>query len=159
MFDSLNAISLSWADGIFSSVVQPPVGIVFFWHWQGCISPGWTSARSRFLAHSTDSDDRGLYNLSAQNSVQQEDSRTEPAEQQRIRNPLHTDTFLPIDQQKAVVANIFASLPRQSPSLVVLRIVHLRYAHRACFLSGCRGVTRKMPFTFCRIMPYSFSAL
>ena len=65
--------------------------------------------------------------LGAQNSVQREDSRPEPAAQQGIGNTLNADTFLPIVQQEAVAAHIVAALPRQPPGLAVLRIVHLRY--------------------------------
>ena len=97
-------------------------------------------------------------NLGAQNGIQREDSSPEPAAQQGIGNALHTDTFLPIVQQEAVAAHIVAALPRQPPGLAVLRIVHLRYAHSSCFLSCCRGVTRKIPSTFCLMMPYSFSS-
>ena len=99
-----------------------------------------------------------LCDLGAKNSVQREDSRPEPATQQGVGNALHTDTFLPVVQQEAVAAHVVAALPRQPPGLAVLWIVHLRYAHSSCFLSCCRGVTRKMPSTFCLMMPYSFNS-
>ena len=51
-------------------------------------------------------------NLSAQNSVQREDSHPEPAAQQGVGNTLNADTFLPIVQQEAVAAHIVAALPR-----------------------------------------------
>lgn len=47
----------------------------------------------------------------AQNSIQREDSRPEPAAQQGIGNTLNADTFLPIVQQEAVAAHIVAALP------------------------------------------------
>lgn len=49
--------------------------------------------------------------LGAQNSVQREDSRPEPAAQQGIGNALNADTFLPIVQQEAVAAHIVAAFP------------------------------------------------
>lgn len=53
-----------------------------------------------------------LCDLGAQNSVQREDSRPEPAAQQGVRNALNADTFLPVVQQEAVAAHIVAALPR-----------------------------------------------
>ena len=62
-------------------------------------------------------------NLGAQNGIQREDSRPEPAAQQGIGNTLNADTFLPIVQQEAVAAHVVAALPRQPPGLAVLRIL------------------------------------
>ena len=43
---------------------------------------------------------------------------------------------------------------RQTPGLAVLRVIHSRYAHNSC-VHSFPGFTRKMPSTFCLIMPYS----
>ena len=51
-----------------------------------------------------------LCDLGAQNSVQREDSRPEPAAQQGVGNALNADTYLPVVQQEAVAAHIVAAV-------------------------------------------------
>ena len=91
--------------------------------------------------------------LGVQGRVQREDGGPKPPAQQRIGNALHTNTFFPIVQQEAVAVTVITALMRQTPGLAVLAVIHSRYVHRSC-VHSFPGVTRKMPSTFCLMMPY-----
>ena len=92
--------------------------------------------------------------LGTQGRIQRENSSPEPPAQQRIGNALNTNTFFAIVQQQTVPVTVVATFPHQLPGLAVLRVIHSRYAHRSC-VHSFPGVTRKMPSTFCLMMPYS----